>query len=140
MILNSTRPRPLLMTLLALSASLARAEVRVAKIFSDHMVLQRDRPAPVWGWAAPGQAVTVAFAGKSKRATTDAQGWWRVTLDPLPANATGRDLTVAAEGATPRRVTIQDVLVGEVWFTVGQSNMMMTSIRSRRSQWPNACC
>jgi len=84
--------------------------------------------------------VTVAFVGQSKRATADAQGRWRVTLDPLPANATGRDLTVAAEGATSRRVTIQDVLVGEVWFTVGQSNMMMTSIRSRRSQWPNACC
>ena len=127
MILNSTRPRPLLMTLLALclSASLARAEVRVAKIFSDHMVLQRDRPAPIWGWATPGQAVTVAFAGQTKRATADAQGRWRVTLDPLPANSTGRELTAKAEGATPQRVTIQDVLVGEVWFTVGQSNMMM---------------
>jgi len=127
MILNSTGPQSLLITLLALclSTSPARAEVRVAKIFSDHMVLQRDRPAPVWGWAAPGQAVTVTFAGQNKRATADAQGRWRVTLDPLPANATGRDLTVAAEGATPRRVTIQDVLVGEVWFTAGQSNMMM---------------
>jgi sialate O-acetylesterase len=127
MILNSTRPRPLLVILLALclSASLARAEVRVAKIFSDHMVLQRDRPAPVWGWAAPGQAVTVTFAGQSKRATADAQGRWRVTLDPLPANATGRDLTVTAEGATHQQVTIRDVLVGEVWFTAGQSNMMM---------------
>ncbi len=115
------------MTLLALclSASLARAEVRVAKIFSDHMVLQRDRPAPVWGWAAPGQAVTVAFAGQTKRATADVQGRWRVTLDPLSANSTGRDLTVAAEGATPQRVTVQDVLVGEVWFTAGQSNMML---------------
>ena len=126
--LTDVRPGALhLMTLLALclSASLAGAEVRVAKIFSDHMVLQRDRPAPIWGWATPGQAVTVAFAGQTKRATADAQGRWRITLDPLPANATGRHLTVAAEGATPRRVTIQDVLVGEVWFTVGQSNMMM---------------
>ncbi|MBM3882671.1 MAG: hypothetical protein FJ387_23605 [Verrucomicrobia bacterium] len=125
--MNPTRRTTLFMTLLALclSASLARAEVRVAKIFSDHMVLQRDRPAPVWGWATPGDAVTVAFAGQSKRATADAQGRWRVTLDSLPANSTGRELTVAAEGATPQRVTIQDVLVGEVWFTAGQSNMMM---------------
>ncbi|MCL4204792.1 MAG: hypothetical protein KJ000_20125 [Pirellulaceae bacterium] len=127
MSLNSPRARPLLVTLLALclSASLARAEVRVAKIFSDHTVLQRDRPAPVWGWAAPGQVVTVAFAGQSKRATADAQGRWRVTLDPLPANATGRDLTVVAGGTPQQQVTIRDVLVGEVWFTAGQSNMMM---------------
>lgn len=127
MSMNPTRRTTLFMTLLALclSASLARAEVRVAKIFSDHMVLQRDRPVPIWGWATPGQAVTVAFAGQTKRATADAQGRWRVTLDPLPANATGRELTVAAEGATPQRVTIQDVLVGDVWFTAGQSNMMM---------------
>jgi hypothetical protein len=105
------------------SASLARAELRVATIFSDHMVLQRDRPAPIWGWTAPGEAVTVTFAGQTRRATADAQGRWRVTLDPLPANSTGRDLTVAAEGATPQRVTIQDVLVGAVWFTAGQSNI-----------------
>lgn len=127
MSMNPTRRTTLFMTLLGLclSASLARADVRVAKIFSDHMVLQRDRPAPVWGWATPGQAITVTLAGQSKLATADAQGRWRVTLDPLPANATGRDLTVAAEGATPQRLTIQDVLVGDVWFTAGQSNMMM---------------
>ena len=88
-------------------------------------MLQRDRPAPIWGWTASGDAVTVTFAGQTKRATADAQGRWRVTLDPLAANSTGRDLTVAAEGATPQRVTIQDVLVGEVWFTAGQSNMML---------------
>lgn len=127
MSLKPNRRTPLVITVLALcvSASLARAEVRVARIFSDHMVLQRDRPAPIWGWTAPGDAVTVTFAGQTKRATADAQGRWRVTLDPLAANSTGRDLRVAAEGATPQRVTIQDVLVGEVWFTAGQSNMML---------------
>jgi sialate O-acetylesterase len=108
-----------------LSASLAQAELRVAKIFSDHMVLQRDRPAPIWGWSAPREAVTVTLAGQTKRGTADAQGRWRVTLDPLPAESIGRDLTVAAQGARPQQVTIRDVLVGEVWFTAGQSNMMM---------------
>jgi len=89
MSLNPNRRTPLVITVLALclSASLARAEVRVAKIFSDHMVLQRDRPAPIWGWTAPGGAVTVGFAGQTKRATADAQGRWRVTLDPLAANS-----------------------------------------------------
>lgn len=124
---NPTRGTTLLMTLLilCLSASLARAELRVAKIFSDHMVLQRDRPAPIWGSSAPGEAVTVTFAGQTRRATADAQGRWRVTLDPLPANATGRDLAATAEVARPQQVIIRDVLVGEVWFTAGQSNMMM---------------
>ncbi|MCY2988891.1 MAG: hypothetical protein NTY19_13630 [Planctomycetota bacterium] len=124
---NPTRRRLLLMTLLALglSASLARAELRVAKIFSDHMVLQRDRPAPIWGWAAPGEAVTVTFAGQTRRGMADAQGRWRVTLDPLPANTSGREMAIATEGATPQQVTIKDLLVGEVWFTAGQSNMMM---------------
>ena len=116
-----------LITLLGLClwSLLARAEVRVAKIFSDHMVLQRDRPAPVWGWAEPGQTVTVAFAGQTKRATADAQGRWRVALDPMPASSTGRDLTATAEGAAPGQAAVKDVLVGEVWFAVGQSNMMM---------------
>jgi sialate O-acetylesterase len=125
--MNPMRKRLLLLALVALglSASTAQAELRVARVFSDHIVLQRERPAPVWGWAAPGEAVAVSFAGQTKRATVDAQGQWRVTLDPLPASATGRDLVVATEGATPQQVTIQDVLVGEVWFTAGQSNMMM---------------
>jgi len=125
--LNPIPGRTSLMALLALflSASPARAEVRLAKIFSDHMVLQRDRPVPVWGWGEPGQAMTVTFAGQTKRATGNAQGWWRVTLDPLPADPTGRDLTVTAEEAAPQKATIRDVLVGEVWFAVGQSNMMM---------------
>ncbi|MGA2617093.1 MAG: sialate O-acetylesterase [Thermoguttaceae bacterium] len=97
----------------------------MARIFSDHMVLQRDRLVPVWGWAAPGESVTVAFAGQTRHATADAKGRWRITLDSLPANASGRDMVVATVGATPRQVTVKEVLVGEVWFTAGQSNMMM---------------
>jgi len=120
------RSSPLITVLaLCVPASPARAEVRLAKIFSDHMVLQRDRPVPVWGWAEPGKAVTVAFAEQTKSAKADAQGRWRATLDPLPANTVGRDLTATAEGAAPQQATIKDVLVGEVWFAAGQSNMLM---------------
>jgi len=107
---------------LCLAASLAsalRADVRCARLFTDHLVLQRDRPVPVWGTAAPGEAVTVAFAGQTKTAVAAADGAWRVTLDPLATSAESRDLVV--RGANT--LTFSDVLVGEVWFASGQSNM-----------------
>ncbi len=92
----------------------------MAHVFGDHMVLQRGQPVPVWGWARPGEAVTVSFAGQTKQATaTGPDGRWEVRLDPLEASAEGRDLVV--QGA--ETVTYHDVLVGEVWLCSGQSNM-----------------
>ena len=57
----------------------------VSGVFTDDMVLQRDTPAPVWGWTNPGATVTVKFAGQTKTAKAGADGKWLVTLDPLPA-------------------------------------------------------
>ncbi len=110
----------------ALLATLTSAAdgLRLPRIFSDRLVLQRDLPVPVWGWAAPGVPVTVEFGGQTVAAPADAEGRWRVTLAPMPASAVGRELKIAA-GAAPATKTIADVLVGEVWFTAGQSNMMM---------------
>lgn len=76
---------------------------------------------PIWGHAAPGEHVTVRFAGQEARATADAAGQWRVTLAPLAATGTPSDLTVSAANT----VTVHDVLVGEVWLCSGQSNMEM---------------
>lgn len=93
-------------------------------IFSDGMVLQRDKPVAVWGWHEPGAKVTVAFAGQTKTAQADAAGKWMTRLDPLTASAEPREFVVSsAEGGTK---TIADVLVGEVWLCGGQSNMAMT--------------
>ena len=92
------------------------ATVRFGMPFSDHMVLQREKPVAVWGWADPGEKVTVTFAEQSVATTADAKGEWRVNLKPMPASKTPR--TLAANG-----VKVQDVLVGEVWFAGGQSNM-----------------
>jgi len=103
------------MVLLTLGS--AWAKPRLARIFSDNMVLQRDKPAPVWGWAEPGEAVTVDFAGQQKTATAGADGKWTVTLDPLPASREPRDLML---NGTP---AVKNVLVGEVWLCGGQSNM-----------------
>lgn len=90
--------------------------------FTDHMVLQRDRPAPVWGWASPGAKVTVAFAGQSKTATAGADGKWFLTLDPLAGTFEPRELSVRSERGA---ISITNVVVGDVWICSGQSNMEM---------------
>lgn len=100
--------------------SLARAAVSVPHVFADHLVLQCDQPDPVWGWAAPGETVTVSFAGQTKTATADANGAWSVRLDSLPANATPGELVIRGRAD---QLVIKDVLVGEVWLASGQSNM-----------------
>jgi sialate O-acetylesterase len=105
--------------LLATLAPAAFAEVQCPPVFGDHMVLQRDRAVAVWGEAAPDEAVTVEFAGAIKTATANATGQWRVSLDPMPASAVPRILTVHAANT----LTFSDVLVGDVWFCSGQSNM-----------------
>ncbi len=93
-------------------------------LFSDHAVLQRDRALPVWGWATPGRTVTVRFAGQVKQATVAADGRWTCVLDPLPASAVGRDLTVLVDGSGDR-IEVRDLLLGDVWLCSGQSNMEM---------------
>ncbi len=106
-----------------MAAAVQAEDLRLPRIFADHMVLQRERPLCIWGWAGAGAEVTVDFAGRSARTKAAADGRWRVNLPALPASATGCDLVVRA-GA--QILTIQDCLVGEVWFSAGQSNMMMS--------------
>lgn len=110
--------------LIAPSAALQAAELKLAALFSDHTVLQRDKPVPVWGWADPAEQVTVSFAGQKKTAAAGPDGKWMVRLDALTANAEGRELLVQSSVAN-RQLKIQDVLVGEVWLGSGQSNMAM---------------
>ncbi|HUS92762.1 MAG TPA: hypothetical protein VM695_12970 [Phycisphaerae bacterium] len=102
--------------------------IRLPNIFGDRMVLQRGKPVKVWGWAEPGEKLTVRFAGQSKPAVADAKGDWSVTLDPMQASCDGRELVVEAQSG---KVALADVLVGEVWICGGQSNMEW-SLRSSR--------
>jgi len=95
-------------------------------VFGEGMVLQRDKPAPVWGWAEPGERVTVIFAGQSKTATADEDGKWTVVLDPLKLST--KPQTMAIRGS--RAITFGDVLVGDVWLCSGQSNMGRSVARS----------
>jgi sialate O-acetylesterase len=96
--------------------------LQFSRLFNDHMVLQRETKVKVWGWAAAGEKVAVEFAGQTKSAMTAADGSWLVALDPMPANATGRTLTVRSVGSS-EIAEVKDVLVGEVWLLGGQSNM-----------------
>lgn len=98
------------------------AEVKLAALFSDNMVLQQSQPVPVWGWASPGESVVVAFAGQEQSAVADATGKWLVQLRPLTANKQGTSLQVRSKSGT---ITLNNVLVGEVWLCSGQSNMEM---------------
>jgi len=99
----------------------AAADVKLPGLFGDHMVVQRDATLPVWGWAEPGEKVTVDLAGQSKTATADADGKWSVKLDAVKA---GGPHVLKVEGNN--RIEIADVLVGEVWLCSGQSNMAMS--------------
>lgn len=92
----------------------------LAPEFSDHAVLQREKPVPIWGTAAAGETVSVSFGGQIATGTTTSAGRWQVMLHPLPANDRGRELTVTSGSES---LTRSDILVGEVWLCSGQSNM-----------------
>lgn len=114
-------PRTLLFSLLlasGLPTSTALADVTLPAIFSDHMVLQADAVAPVWGQAEPGEAVTVTVGRQTKSAKAGADGRWEVKLDPMKS---GEVATLTVKGKNT--ITIGDVLAGEVWLCSGQSNM-----------------
>ena len=103
-------------------AGAASADVSLPAVFSDHMVLQRDLPVPVWGTADPGEDVTVFFAGQTLRTRAASDGRWRVDLEPMTASGISRTLKVKGDN----EVLVEDVLVGEVWICGGQSNMEWT--------------
>jgi sialate O-acetylesterase len=91
-------------------------------IFGNHMILQQDAPLPVWGVAEAGEKVTVTIGQDTATTTAGTDGKWRVTLSPLAATSTPLTFTVAGKNT----LTFTDVLVGEVWFASGQSNMALT--------------
>ena len=92
----------------------------VSNLFQTNMVLQRDKPLQVWGWAAAGEQVTVSFAGQQVDTTAAADRSWRVSLKPLPANRSPQTLTITSKSAA---LTLENILVGDVWVLGGQSNM-----------------
>jgi sialate O-acetylesterase len=101
--------------------SRAEAKVTLPKVIASHMVLQRDRPLPIWGWADPGEEVTVRLDDAAATATADARGDWRVVLPAVKADGKTHRMTVSGKN----KIELDDILIGDVWLGSGQSNMEM---------------
>lgn len=114
-----------LLVLLFLSLETS-AQLRLAQLFTDHAVLQRQKPIPVWGWANPNEQVIVSLANQTQEAKADKSGKWQVKFAALEA---GGPHTLSAETISGR-LTFSDILIGDVWLCSGQSNMEWTVSQS----------
>src|SRR5437667_12339463 len=102
-----------------LVAPAARAKVAVPDVIGNAMVMQRDQAVPIWGTADPGETVVVKFASQAQNTRAGADGKWQVMLRPLAASSPPGTMTISGNNT----ITLDDVLVGEVWVVSGQSNM-----------------
>jgi len=109
-----------------LIATPLNAQVRLPRLISDGMVLQRDTELKIWGWATPGERVTIEFSGKSYTSTADSTGEWIVMLPPMQAGGP-HTMTFTASNM----LTVNDILIGDVWLCSGQSNMELPVRRVR---------
>ena len=98
-----------------------QADVTLPKVIASHMVLQRDRALPIWGWAAPDEEVTVKLDEATATAKADAQGNWNVVLPAVKADGKTHSMTVTGKN----KLDLDDILIGDVWVGSGQSNMEM---------------
>ena len=109
--------------ILLISVSIAynqQSDIRLPKILSDNMVLQRGTNIPFWGWSAPGEHITIKLGNHSAETVTTANGIWKLFLGPLEA---GGPFELIISGKNT--ITLKNVLIGEVWVCSGQSNMEM---------------
>ncbi len=110
--------------LILLIAQTGYSKVRLPKLVSDGMILQREAPVKIWGWASVGEKVTLQFGNQSFNTVTDDDGKWLITL---PAQKAGGPFTM--EIAASNRILLNDILFGDVWLCSGQSNMETTMSR-----------
>jgi sialate O-acetylesterase len=106
---------------LLLSGGVVNADVRLPAIISDHAVLQKSNKVPIWGWADPGENISVTMGNIVGKSTANAAGKWRIDLDLSESEVGPFDLVVSGKN----EVRVVDLLVGEVWLCAGQSNMEM---------------
>jgi sialate O-acetylesterase len=132
---NFNMKRLVLCMAVLLVARFAHANVTLPRIFGDNMVLQRNKPIPVWGWAGANEKITVQFNKQVKTVKADKAGQWKIALDPEQA---GGPFTLTVKGKNS--LTINNILVGEVWICSGQSNMEwpVNSSNNREEEIRNA--
>lgn len=126
----SSLPRALTVLWFALFFSASAMALELPVLVGDGMVLQRDEPIPVWGWAAPGSIIQVQFDRQRYEAETDDRGEWRLTMPALPAGGPFT-LAVEGEGETYR---FDDIWIGDVWVCSGQSNMEWPLISTQNAE------
>ncbi len=110
--------------LLLIAAVPAHADIKLPKLIGDGMVLQRDTKINIWGWASPGEKISIKFNNKTYRVVASADGNWRVSVAPMKA---GGPYSMQITGRNS--ITVNDILVGDVWLCSGQSNMVLTMER-----------
>jgi sialate O-acetylesterase len=101
-------------------------QIKLPKLISDGMVLQRDADVKIWGWAAKNEPITVQFLDSTYRTVTDSLGTWTIRLAPLSAGGPYTMTFIASD-----TIHIQDIMVGDVWICSGQSNMELPVQRVR---------
>ncbi len=109
-----------MLSIFLLSGFFAGATVRLPQLVSDHMVLQRDRNIKIWGWASPGEKISLRFNGRQEHTVTGKDHSWMIIL---PAMTAGGPFSMNITGENT--IVINDILIGDVWFCSGQSNMVL---------------
>src|SRR5213595_607813 len=102
---------------LLLTLGSIHAQIKLPRLVRDSMVLQRDTKIKIWGWAAKDEKVKIKFDGKTYKTKTGADGKWSILLSPMKA---GGPYTMDISGSN--KITLKDILIGDVWFCSGQSN------------------
>lgn len=110
---------PLFLSVLFLQSGPVSAHIRLPALIGDGMVLQRDVPLKLWGWASPGEKISIRFNRKNINATTGSDGKWQAKL---PAMKAGGPFKMQLQGKN--RVILKNILIGDVWLCSGQSNMV----------------
>ncbi|MBN2532777.1 MAG: sialate O-acetylesterase [Spirochaetales bacterium] len=126
------------------SGHIIQSKITLASVFTTNMVIQREKQVPVWGNAQPGKTIKVTFAGQEKTAPADKNGSWMVYLDPMEASFDSREMTMdylltgkdEIQAGEDFSITLRNILVGEIWFCSGQSNMEMgmSAIYDRKNE------
>jgi sialate O-acetylesterase len=123
---------PFVLLVLPLSAV---ANVRLPDVIGSSMVLQQKDWVIIWGWADPGESVTVSLARRKLTVVADASGKWRVALGKLFANATPQTMTIAGKNT----IELKDILVGEVWLVAGPVKYAAAASRNRKRRRRSGC-
>ncbi|PHN06261.1 sialate O-acetylesterase [Flavilitoribacter nigricans] len=118
----------LLLSALCCASLNLHADIRLPRLISDGLVLQRDTPLKIWGWADPGEKIKLSFRGKNYRTTADAAGDWSVPLAAQPAGGP-YEMTISGNN----ELQVRDILFGDVWICSGQSNMVLPMERVKEN-------